>query len=87
MRRFQVEVEYILDHIDTDAIVEYISEKPHVVEKLLDNIDANEAMEYLTRYVDADTACQIIVTGCKCNNELLGMMDFSEIEEFYLANK
>lgn len=87
MRRYKVEVADILDQIDTEAIVEYISEQPQWVEKLLDNIDAEEAMKYLTEYVDADTACQIVITAGKCNEELLGMMDFSEIEKYYLANK
>ena len=88
MKKYQVEVEYILDQIEPEAIVAYIAEKPHAVESLLSAIDAEVALEYLIKNMGgADVACQIIMSEGSCNEELLNMMDFDDIEGFYLENK
>ena len=87
MRRFQVDVEYILNQIDPEAIAEYVSEDEQATESLLDMIESDKVLKHLIKNYNTDKLCQILITECECNEELLGMMDFSEIEKYYLENK
>jgi hypothetical protein len=72
MRRFQVDVEYILNQIDPEAIAEYVSEDEQATESLLDMIES-------------DKLCQIVAD--KYPDDVLEMIVFSKIEQYYLANK
>lgn len=72
MRRFQVDVEYILNQIDPEAIAEYVSEDEQATESLLDMIES-------------DKLCQIVAD--KYPDDVLEIIVFSKIEQYYLANK
>jgi hypothetical protein len=85
MRRFQVDVEYILNQIDPEAIAEYVSEDEQATESLLDMIESDKVLKHLIKNYNTDKLCQIVADEYPDN--VLEMIVFSKIEQYYLANK
>ena len=85
MRRFQVDVAYILNQIDPEAIAEYVSEDEQATESFLDMIESDKVLKHLIKNYNTDKLCKIVAD--EYPDDVLEMIVFSKIEQYYLANK